>query len=237
MGGAIVMDVPVHGERRRAHELGPVHPDVVRPRPRFIAIAGMNRVHAGQGDVPPFPRGCASLRSVDRPPHGGRITIKRPALDQWEPPQVNLPPGSEAYFVLTDAPAHQLGRRSEHRGEGPHAASQVTQAPRGLKTRQGLDSRGKPLQTSVFTSHRPLNAVIGAKDIHDQREVAPIDLLEVENAAAQVRRLLIHDASPCSKRRTSGLSHRQRSNFQKRRHRVRNAMQVSCLIEVGQKGL
>ena len=185
------MDVPVHGERRRAEQLGAVHADVVALWSGLPAISRVNRVHARKGDVAAVTSGRAGLLGVHGPADRGRIAIERPALDQGKPTQIDRVVAAHPHDFLAHAAANGLRRHLQQRDELPSLRHQITQPAGGFHSGQRRDLRRQAFESVFVASQRTLDAAVGAEQIDRQWEVAAFDLLEEQRSPAERRKIRI----------------------------------------------
>ena len=105
---AVVVHVPVHGERAPAEELDTVHADVVAGGLGIVGVGSVDGVDAGEGDVAasvarvPLWAGAEARDSVvdgGGIADCGEVPIERPAADDREGCQVDLVAGEDEFLA------------------------------------------------------------------------------------------------------------------------------------------
>ena len=185
--GAVVMQMPVHGQRGGAKQLAAVHADVVAGGLGRVAIVGMDGVHAGQRDVAPLAARGAGLLGAHRVAHRAWITIQRPALDDGQASQVHFAARCQLHHFLRATASHRARTHAKQRQEFPRLRDDLAQRARWLRLGQARDAVGHMLEAARMIVHaqRHLHATRAAEQVHGQRKVATLHPLEQHGLAAE----------------------------------------------------
>ena len=236
-----MVHVPVHRERGGPEELGPVHADVVTRRLRLVAVVRMDRVHAGERDVPPAPAGGAGLLRGHSAVHGGGIAIERPALQDGEPSEVDFIPVGSLHHLLAPAGADRLRWDSEEWGELPDLGDDLPERSRGLWLGERADPRRDRLETAMTAGafEGRLHPVIGTVEIDGEGKVAALDVLEEQCGATEPTAARIEGLGIRTGTRTGGQreSVRDLRDFQDRAHGCGDAVKLAGGVKGRDEGL
>ena len=202
VGGAVVVDVPVHGHDPLAQELDAVHADIVAWRFGAAGVVGVDGVHAGDRDVAPAkPRvpGLARLDAGDAIVDIGGIShrlgvaIKRPAPDHRQSREVDAVAG--VHDLLARARTDRPGRDLAQWCESFQKCNRLGDRPGQFGLDQIADLRGQRLEPAghaargdaepaLVAPQRDLRAPIAPERVDEHRPGRTLDVLEQQGGAA-----------------------------------------------------
>ena len=172
---------------RGVDELRPVHADVVARGARIVAIVGVDRVHPAEGEVAPCARGGAGVLCRDSEVDRGGIAVERPALDERKAAEIDLALRGEPDHLLAHATPTKLRTDAKKRQELAGLGERLAERAGRLRLRERADLRGDRLESAVLgAAQGDLHAAIAAEEIHREREVAALDVLEEDGPAAEI---------------------------------------------------
>ena len=204
----VVMHVPVHRKPRGVDELRPVHADVVARGARIVAIVGVDRVHPAEGEVAARARGGAGVLRRDAEADRGRIAVERPALDERKPSKVDLALRGELDDLLADAAATSLRSDAQKRQELPGLRERFAERAGRLRLGERADLRADRLEAAaVGAAESDLHPAIAAEEVHREREVAAVDVLEEDRPPAEIGMARIESPSRVAGPRARALRH------------------------------
>ena len=198
--GAIVVHVPVHGERCWSQQLAAVHADVVACGACGIAVISMNGVHASEGDVTAGTCGGASGVGVDWESDGGGVSVEWPALQDGQSREVHFVARGEFHHFLARTTADALGTDLEERRKLARFGQEFARSARWNWFGEACDpcADGGDATGIAGAAERVFHSSVAAPEIDGKWEVATGDAFKEQGTSADGGHGGVEAASACT---------------------------------------